>query len=141
MSKFLLNLLQISKALVNSKIQFLFRNFFFPDFWPGRPRSPLGLWPRQPSGHAIPVGQNRPGRPIQPAPRSRLRGKYVFLFGSRIPEPAASPLSLCQAGPACQLCLPHHAGRPQPLSPITSGHPASPDLRPRDARQGNYPTP
>jgi hypothetical protein len=33
-------------------------------------------------------------RPIQPAHQSRLRGKYVFLFSSRLPEPAASPSSL-----------------------------------------------
>jgi hypothetical protein len=34
MSKFLLNLLQISKALVNSKIQFLIQKFFFLIFGP-----------------------------------------------------------------------------------------------------------
>jgi hypothetical protein len=81
MSKFLLNiLLQISKALVNSKIQFLIQKFLFPYFRPGRPCGPLGLWPSQ---HA---GRNRPGRPTQPARRSRLHGKYVFYFGSRLPS-------------------------------------------------------
>jgi hypothetical protein len=36
MSKVLLNLLlQISKALVNSEIQFLIQKFLFPYFWPG----------------------------------------------------------------------------------------------------------
>jgi hypothetical protein len=34
MSKFLLNLLQISKALVNSKIQSLIQKFFFHTFGP-----------------------------------------------------------------------------------------------------------
>jgi hypothetical protein len=34
MSKFLLNLLQISKVLVNSKIQFLIQKFFFLTFGP-----------------------------------------------------------------------------------------------------------
>jgi hypothetical protein len=54
MSKFLVNLLlQISKALVNSKIQFLIQKFFFL-FRPGRPCCPPGLsaqpahWPRRP---------------------------------------------------------------------------------------------
>jgi hypothetical protein len=44
MSKFLLNLLlQISKALVNSKIQLLIQKFFFSWFRPGRPCGPPGL--------------------------------------------------------------------------------------------------
>jgi hypothetical protein len=82
MSKFLLNLLlQISKALVNSKIQFLIQKFLFPYFRPGRPCGPRGLWPSQP---AAPAGRNRPGRPTQPARRSRLHGKYIFPFGSRL---------------------------------------------------------
>jgi hypothetical protein len=115
------------QTLGKFKNPILIQKFFFLAF------GPLGLWPSQPTGHAIPVGRNRPGRPIQPTCQSRLHGKYVFLFGSRPPEPAASPSSLWQAGPACQLCLPHHADRPRPLSPIASGHPAPPDLRPRDA--------
>jgi hypothetical protein len=46
MSKFLLNLLvQISKALVNSKVQFLIQKISFLRFRPGRPCGPLGLWP------------------------------------------------------------------------------------------------
>jgi hypothetical protein len=113
----------------------------FPCFRPGQPCGPFGLWPRPPTGRAVPAGRNHPGRPIQPTHRSRLRGKYVFLFGSRLPEPAASPSSLCQPGPICQMCLPHHAGQPWPLSSIRSGHPAPPDLRPRDARHDNYPAP
>ena len=92
MSKFLLNLLlQIFKALVNLKIQFLIRKFIFPDFRPGRPHGPLGLWPSHPTGNTTPRRPKAPGRPVQPARRSRLRGKYVFLFGSRLPEPAAFP--------------------------------------------------
>jgi hypothetical protein len=100
MSKFLLNfLLQIFQSLGKFKNPILIQKFlFFPDFWPGRPRGPLGLWPSQPTGRAVPTGRNRPGRPLQPARRSRLRGKYVFLFGSRLPEPAPLPrLSVNQA--------------------------------------------
>jgi hypothetical protein len=40
--------------------------------------------PSQPTGRAAPADQNRPGRPIQPARRSHVRGKYVFPFGSRL---------------------------------------------------------
>jgi hypothetical protein len=110
----------------------------FPCFRPGQPCGSFGLWPSQPTGRAVPAGRNHPDRPIQPARRSRLHGKYVFLFGSRLPEPAASPSSLCQPGPICQMCLPHRAGQPRPLSSIPSGHPTPPDLRPR---QDNYPAP
>jgi hypothetical protein len=142
MSKFLLNLpLQISKALVNSKIQFLIEKSFFSCFRPGQPCGPFGLWPSQPTGNAVPRMPKLP-RPAHPAARrSRLRGKYVFLFSSRLPELAASPSSLYQPGPICQMCLPHHAGRSLPLSSVPSGHPAPPDLRPRDAQQGKYPAP
>jgi hypothetical protein len=114
MSKFLLNLLlQISKALVNSKIQFLIQKFIFPDFQPGRLRGPLGLWPSQPTGRTAPRRPKAPSRPVQPACRSRLHGKYDFLFRSRLPEPAASSLCRHHAGPACQLHRLHRAGRPR----------------------------
>jgi hypothetical protein len=113
MSKFLLNLLlQISKALVNSKIQFLIRKFFFllsarPTPWPAWPLAWPAHRPRRP---------HRPkslGRPIQPARRSRLRGKYVFIFGSRLPESVASPSSLCQPGPTYQIHPLPRTGRPR----------------------------
>jgi hypothetical protein len=82
MSKFPLNLLlQISKALVNSKIQFLIQKFFF-DFGPANLAAHPASQPSQPTGCAAPAGQNCPGRPIQPARRSHLHGKYVFPFGS-----------------------------------------------------------
>jgi hypothetical protein len=83
-----------------------------------------------PASHRLcrPRRPKSPDRPIQPTRRLRLRRKYVFLFGSRLPEPAASPSSLCQSGPICQMCLSHHAGRPRPLSSVPSGHPVPPDL-------------
>jgi hypothetical protein len=54
MSKFLLNLLlQISKALVNSKIQFLFEKNFSSEFGPPGPASPvLALSASQATAHA-----------------------------------------------------------------------------------------
>jgi hypothetical protein len=103
MSKFLLNLLQISRALVNSKIQFFIRKFFSllsvrPTPWPVRPLAP-------------------------PAHQLRLCGKYVFPFGSCLPEPAASPSSLCQPGPTCQIHPLPHAGRPRSEIPRAAAPP------------------
>jgi hypothetical protein len=55
MSKFLLNhLVQISKALVNSKIQFLIQKFFFLAF--SRPT----LRPPQPLAQPAPAGLSSP---------------------------------------------------------------------------------
>jgi hypothetical protein len=113
MSKFLLNLLQISKALVNSKIQFLIRKFIFPNFRPSRPCGPLGIWPSPPTSHTAPRRRKAPGRPVQPARRSRLHGKYVFLFRSRLPGGYASSLCHRHAGPACRLHHLHRAGQPR----------------------------
>jgi hypothetical protein len=49
MSKFLLIfLVQISKALVNSKIQFLIQKSFFFTFGPATLTGPLSLWPSWP---------------------------------------------------------------------------------------------
>jgi hypothetical protein len=99
------------QSLGNSKIQFLIRKFF--------------SLPSQPTGRAVPAGRNCPGWPIQPARRSCLREKYVFPFGSRLPEPAASPSSLCQLGPTCQIHPLPHAGRPRSEIPRA----AAPRLR------------
>jgi hypothetical protein len=85
MSKSLLNLLmQISKALVNSKIQFLIQKSFFFAFGPANLTGPLGLWRRWPRW---PLSPCRP-KPSSPAHLVRasvtsLR-KYVFPFGSRL---------------------------------------------------------
>ncbi len=106
MSKFLLNLLlQISKALVNSKIQFLIQKFFFlilarPTLRPTRPLAQPAHWPRRPAG------RNRPRRPIQPARRSRLHGKYVFPFGSRLPSRPPLPRPSDNRAPAVS-SVPH----------------------------------
>jgi hypothetical protein len=67
MSKFLLNLLlQISKALVTSKIQFLIQKFFFlisarPTLRPTRPLSPASpLAAPPPQARTVPVGLSSP---------------------------------------------------------------------------------
>jgi hypothetical protein len=67
MSKFLLNLLlQISKALINSKIQFLIQKSFSlllarPTLWPVRPLAQLAHRPRHsPQAEIIPTGPSSP---------------------------------------------------------------------------------
>jgi hypothetical protein len=101
------------QSLDKFKNPILIQNSFFFDFQPGRPRGPLGLWPSQPTGRAAPRRPKAPGRPVQPARRSRLLGKYVFLFGSRLPEPAASSPCHRHVGPTCRLHRLHRASRPR----------------------------
>jgi hypothetical protein len=115
MSKLLLNLLlQISKALVNSKIQFLIQKFFFLTFGPAdlAAHSTFGL-----ASLAVPAGQNLPRQPIQP----EVGVRFPFWFTPS--ELVASPSSLCQAGPGCLL-------RPSPPAararPCRHGLPATP---------------
>jgi hypothetical protein len=69
MSKFLLNLLlQISKALVNSKIQFLIQKFFFLDF------GPANLGPTRPSAQLALASLSSPaGRSPQAGPSYSAR--------------------------------------------------------------------
>jgi hypothetical protein len=100
---------KFKNPIFNSEIIFPCGPF---SLWPGQPCGPFSLWPSQPTGRAVPVGQNSPGRPIQPARRSCLRGKYVFPLGSRLPEPTTSPSSPCQPGPTCQIHPLPHVGRP-----------------------------
>jgi hypothetical protein len=81
MSKFLLNLLlQISKSLLNLKIQFLIQKFLFPYFRPGL----LTYFPAQPRPtSSLPVRPSRPvtcsACPIRPTPAPLVR------FGRRLP--------------------------------------------------------
>jgi hypothetical protein len=114
MSKFLLNLLlQISKALVNSKIQFLFEKNFSSEFGPPGPASPMlacsapQAMPRVRSAH--------PG----------LRGLGVFaksrlFFEFAQPGDDAFFLCHCHTGPACQLHRLPRVGRPDARLPRTS---------------------
>jgi hypothetical protein len=95
MSKFLLNLLlQISKALINSKFQFLIQKFFFlistrPTHWPRHPHRP------------------KPFRSAHPAHASVASSQEIRLpFWFAPSEPAASPTSLCQPDPVYQLRSP-----------------------------------
>jgi hypothetical protein len=77
MSKFLLNQLQISKALVNSKIQFLIRKFFFLAFGPADlvAHSAFG-----PAGSRWPLLSRRPAQAAQPARAVGVIAEVRFLL-------------------------------------------------------------
>jgi hypothetical protein len=110
MSKFLLKiLLQISKALVNSKIQFLIQKFFFLAF--GEAHSAVG-----PAGPANPflsrAETTLAGPPSLCAGRVFTEVCFPFWFAPF--KLAASPSSLCQAGPGCQLRPSPPAARARP---------------------------
>jgi hypothetical protein len=67
MSKFLLNLLvQISKALVNSKIQFLIQKFFFFAFGPADLAAHSAIGPAGPASLSSPAGRPKPLGPRAP---------------------------------------------------------------------------
>jgi hypothetical protein len=128
MSKFLLNLLvQISKALVNSKIQFLIQKFFSslsarPTLWPTRPLAqPASLASLLSQAESNPVG---PASPCVDGVFAEVR--FPFWFTPF--ELAVSFSSLCQVGPGCQIHLPPPpANRCHFLSspPATPRRPAS----------------
>jgi hypothetical protein len=88
------------------------KTLFFA-FGPANPVANSASGLASPPAVPFPAGRNHPGRPIKPARRSHLRGKYVFPFGSRLPEPAASPSSLCQPGRSCQIHPLPRIGRPR----------------------------
>jgi hypothetical protein len=106
MPKFLLNLLlQISKALVNSKIQFLIQKFFFLTFGPADlvahsafgPACSLASLPSQAKIAAA-------GPPSPRVGRIFMGIRFPFWFTSS--ELVASLSSLCPVGLSCQFCLP-----------------------------------
>jgi hypothetical protein len=103
MSKFLLNLLvQISKALVNSKTQFLIQKFFFLTFGPADPAAHSAFGPASPLASLPPQAETTPAGPPSPCVGRVFTGiRFPFWFAPS--ELAASPSSLCQAGPSCQL--------------------------------------
>jgi hypothetical protein len=106
MSKFVLNiLLQISKALINSKIQFLIQKFFFFTFGPADLAAHSAFGPASPLASLPLQDETAPAGP--PSPRvSRVFTGIRFPFWFVSSELAASLLSLCQVGTSCQFCLP-----------------------------------
>jgi hypothetical protein len=131
MSKFLLNLLlQISKAFVNSKIQFLIQKFFFlilarSTLRPIRPLARPAHWPRRP---------RRP-KPSLAGPSSPRVG-HVFARNTSsllIRAFRAGRLFLVSLTTGPQLSAPSPtSNRPSsPAPPPFPGHRASPSSRPR----------
>jgi hypothetical protein len=94
MSKFLLNLLlQISKALVNSKIQFLIQKFIFLIFGPADRAAHSASCPASPLASLPPQAETTPTGP--PSPRvGRVFMGIRFPFWFAPSELAASPSSL-----------------------------------------------
>jgi hypothetical protein len=101
---------------------------FFPDFRPGRPCGPLGLWPSQPTGRAIPTGQNRPACPSSPRVGRVFAGNTfsfsVHTFPSRPPLPRLS----VNRAPSVRCVFPTTLADPDrflPSPPATPRHPTS----------------
>jgi hypothetical protein len=132
MSKFILKrLVQISKALVNSKIQFLIQKSFFlftsrfRPSWPYRPTCPLAQL-------APPASLPRRPKPSSPAHLAHVSmaslHKCVFLFGLRLPSWSCS-LSVKWTLPISPFFSPGHA-----TTSIRCSQPSpSPRSAPRDA--------
>jgi hypothetical protein len=124
MSKSLLNLLvQIFKALINSKIQFLIQKSFFFAFGPVNLTGPLGLWS---SWSHWPLSPRRP-KPSSPAHLARasvasLR-KYVFPFGSCLSS--WSLLSRLSVKRAPAICSDFHPAPADPGRVATEFHHAT----------------
>jgi hypothetical protein len=121
MSKFLLNLLlQISKVLVNSKIQFLFGKEFFLRFWPNRPCGQPARPAFQPSQPpALPLFSRRPrARSAHPGLRDiGVLAKIRLLFTFAQPAMTSSPSITAKRAPPVS-SISH-------LTPADPGHAAA----------------
>jgi hypothetical protein len=106
MSKFLLNLLlQIFKALVNSKIQFLIQKFFFLTFGSADLAAHSTFGPASPLASLPPQAETAQADPPSPCVgRVFTEVRFPLWFASS--ELAASLSSLSQVGPSCQFRLP-----------------------------------
>jgi hypothetical protein len=128
MSKFLLNLLlQISKALVNSKIQLLIQKFFFLTFGPADLAAHLAFGQASPLTSLPPQAKTTLVGPPSPCVgRVFTEVRFPLWFASS--ELVASLSSLCQVGPSYQFRLPpalaNHC-RYLPSPPATLRHPTS----------------
>jgi hypothetical protein len=101
MSKFLLNhLVQISKALVNSKIQFLIQKFFFLTFSPADLAAHSAFGPASPLASLPPQAETTLAGPPSPCVgRVFTEVRFPLWFASS--KLVASLSSLCQVGPRC----------------------------------------
>jgi hypothetical protein len=116
---------QISKALVNSKIQFLIRKFFFLAFGPAELAAHSAFGPASPLASLPPQAEPPPPprRPIQPVRRWRLCGNTFSLLGRAFRACRLSLVSLSSGPRLSALSL--TPSRPStPVPPLLSGHPA-----------------
>jgi hypothetical protein len=131
MSKFLLNLLlQISKALVDSKIQFSIRNFFFHAFGPAELAAhptfgPAGSrWPLLSRAESNPAG---PASPCVDDAFAEVRFSFWFT-PSRAGRLSLIPLT---TGPRLSAPSPTSSHPSSPAPPPIPGHRAPPSSAPR----------
>jgi hypothetical protein len=111
MSKFLLNLLvQISKALIYSKIQFLFEKDFSSDF------SPSVLAPPA-LARFTPQAAGSPLSPFGPSSFGVFAERHISFNFAHSGRDAFSLSFHCHVAPGCQLHPLPHAGRPVAASP------------------------
>jgi hypothetical protein len=130
MSKFLLNLLlQISKALVNSKIQCLIQKFFFlisarPTLRPTRPLSPASpLAAPPPQAETIPAG------PSSPRVSRVFAGNTSSLLDCAFRAGRLSLISLITR-PRLSAPSPTSSRPTSPALPLIPGHRAPPSSAP-----------
>jgi hypothetical protein len=146
MTKFLLNLLQISKALMNSKIQFLIQKFLFPDFGPADPAARLASGPARPPTAPFPQAEIAwPAHPARASVASSWEIRFPLWFtpsrvGRRplvslttVPRLSAPSFPPCQLTPAVNSPRRHSSRRPlhasdvvKPLPPPSSFPPLNP---------------
>jgi hypothetical protein len=119
MSKFLLNLLvQISKALVYSKIQFLFEKESSSDFGPSGLALPvLARFSPQAAGSQL--------SPFGPSSLGIFAERCISFDIEHSRKDAFSLSRHCHVGPACQLHPLPHAGRSHSRCRFSSSPPAT----------------
>jgi hypothetical protein len=111
MSKFFLNILvQIYKALVYSKIQFLFKKEFSSDFGPSGPAPPV-------LAHFTLQAAGSPFSPFGPSSFGVFAERHISFDFAHSGRDAFSLSRHCHVEPACQLHPLPHAGRPVAASP------------------------
>jgi hypothetical protein len=135
MPKFLLNLLvQISKALVYSKIQFLFEKEFSSYF------GPSGLAPPA-LAHFAPQAAESPLNLFGPSSFGAFAERHISSDFAHSSRDAFSLTHHCHVGPPVSFIPFPTLANPLPLLLIASGHPAPPGLQPQDAKRGLHSPP
>jgi hypothetical protein len=128
MSKFLLNLLQIFKALVNSKIQFLIQKSFFLAFGLANLAACSASGPASPPAKPFPQAKTVPADPSSPRVGRVFAGNTFSLLDHAFPSrPPLPRLSVNRAPPVRFTPFPTPADpsqkSPAPLLPRASDAP------------------